>query len=98
MSSAPIDNEYHGDPPDVAHGFPASDEPRKDIARVSNAMYEQPGLPAILAAVVAAIAWQDQQGVEFGYITGDHVYLGVQIHNAAVACREALRLKTGGAT
>jgi hypothetical protein len=51
----------------------------------------------IVSAVLAEVAWQDQQGVEFGYITGDHTHERVQIHNAAVGIREAIRLRTEGA-
>lgn len=66
-----------------------SDEPRAEIP-AHLLEYRR-----VLRAVNAEIAWQDAQGVEFGHVTG-HDVLGVQIHNAAVAIRRAMRLTQEG--
>ena len=68
---------------------------RAEIARVNNAMYEQPSLALVLVAVVAEVARQEAQGHHGA--TDDPSNLYTKVWLAACNIREAMRLRTEGA-
>jgi len=65
---------------------------RAEIARVNNAMYEQPGLALVLVAVLADVARQDA-----GYMGKPTTPMAFAVNRAAQFIREAMRLRTEGA-